>query len=150
MRHRTYHALSEINVTNLVDVVLVLLIIFMVTAPLLQSGIEVRLPQTTTAAEQPSEGIVVTIKKDGGVFIRTDKDLTDVYTAPENRERDFEQAIRTHPGAKAYIRADNEANYGLVVEIIGIMKAHGVNDVGLVTQPKMEKPEQTQPPNKWG
>ena len=148
MRHRTYHALSEINVTNLVDVVLVLLIIFMVTAPLLQSGIEVRLPQTAAAAEQPSEGIVVTIKKDGGVFIRTDKD--DIYTAPENRERDFEQAIRSHPGAKAYIRADNEANYGLVIEIIGIMKAHGVNDVGLVTQPKMEKPEQTQPPNKWG
>jgi biopolymer transport protein TolR len=57
VKPRTYHALSEINVTNLVDVVLVLLIIFMITAPLLQSGIEVRLPPTTAAAEETSEGI---------------------------------------------------------------------------------------------
>jgi biopolymer transport protein TolR len=141
VRRRTYHALSEINVTNLVDVVLVLLIIFMVTAPLLQSGIDVRLPQTATAADEPSEGIVVTITKEGGVFVN------DVWRAtPEQWEDELSRLIRSKPDSKAYIRADSEVDYGVVVQLISTMKRLGINDVGLVTQPSSKDI----PPVKWG
>lgn len=141
VRQRNYHALSEINVTNLVDVVLVLLIIFMVTAPLLQSGIEVRLPQTATAADEPSEGIVITITKEGGVFVN------DVYRTPEQWEEELSRLIRSKPDAKAYIRADSEVDYGVVVQLISAMKRLGINDVGLVTQPSgKDQPA----PVKWG
>ncbi|MBI3872506.1 MAG: biopolymer transporter ExbD [candidate division Zixibacteria bacterium] len=129
MRPRTYHALSEINVTNLVDVVLVLLIIFMVTAPLLQSGIEVRLPRTTATAEEPSEGIVVSITKEGGVFIN------DVYRTADQWEDELKRVIAVKPGQKAYVRADSSVGYGLVVQVLGTMKRLGLEEVGLVTRP---------------
>lgn len=141
MRRQNYHALSEINVTNLVDVVLVLLIIFMVTAPLLQSGIDVRLPQTATASDEPSEGIVVTITKEGGVFVN------DVYRTPEQWEDELKRLIANKPDSKAYIRADSEVDYGVVVQLISAMKRLGINDVGLVTQPGTKG---NLPPVKWG
>lgn len=140
MKPRTYHALSEINVTNLVDVILVLLIIFMITAPLLQSGIDVQLPRTTSAAEDPSEGIIVTITEEGGVFIN------DVYRTPEKWESELKRLRRQNPGQKAYLRADEKVAYGLVVEVLGAMKRIGFEEVGLVTRPveveeKKAKPE---------
>lgn len=141
MRRQNYHALSEINVTNLVDVVLVLLIIFMVTAPLMQSGIDVRLPQTATVAEEPSEGIVVTITKEGGVFVN------DVYRTAEQWEDELSRLIKNRPDSKAYIRADSEVDYGIVVQLISAMKRIGINDVGLVTQPSTKD---KLPPVKWG
>lgn len=141
MRRQNYHALSEINVTNLVDVVLVLLIIFMVTAPLLQSGIDVRLPQTATASDEPSEGIVVTITKEGGVFVN------DVYRTAEQWEEELTRLIQNKPDSKAYIRADSEVDYGVVVQLISTMKRLGINDVGLVTQPGTKG---NLPPVKWG
>lgn len=141
MKRQNYHALSEINVTNLVDVVLVLLIIFMVTAPLLQSGIDVRLPQTATAADEPSEGIVVTITKEGGVFVN------DVYRTADQWEDEIKRLIASKPDTKAYIRADSEVDYGVVVQLISAMKRLGINDVGLVTQPGTKV---TLPPVKWG
>ena len=141
VRRQNYHALSEINVTNLVDVVLVLLIIFMVTAPLLQSGIDVRLPQTATASDEPSEGIVVTITKEGGVFVN------DVYRTAAQWEDELKRLIQNKPDSKAYIRADSEVDYGVVVQLISAMKRLGINDVGLVTQPGTKD---ILPPVKWG
>jgi len=143
VKPRTYHALSEINVTNLVDVVLVLLIIFMVTAPLLQSGIDVRLPETTTAVEEPSEGIVVTITKEGGVFVN------DVYRTSEQWEDELRRVIGKKPGQKAYLRADAAVGYGQVIAILGAMKRLGVDQVGLVTQPAKEE-KKPEPKVKWG
>jgi len=141
VRRQNYHALSEINVTNLVDVVLVLLIIFMVTAPLLQSGIDVRLPQTATAADEPSEGIVVTITKEGGVFVN------DIYRTADQWEDELKRLIQNKPDSKAYIRADSEVDYGVVVQLISALKRLGINDVGLVTQPGTKG---NLPPVKWG
>lgn len=129
MRQRSYHALSEINVTNLVDVVLVLLIIFMITAPLLQSGIEVDLPRTTSPAEEPSEGVIVTITKEGGVFIN------DVYRTDDQWENELLRIGRAQAGQKAYLRADETVGYGRVVEVLGAMKRVGFQEVGLVTRP---------------
>ena len=133
VKPRTYHALSEINVTNLVDVVLVLLIVFMITAPLLQSGIDVQLPRTMATSDELSEGVVVTITEEGGVFIN------DVYRPVDAWEEELRRAIRKKPNQKAYLRADEKVPYGTVVDILTLMKRLGLSDVGLVTRPAKDK-----------
>jgi biopolymer transport protein TolR len=129
VKRRIYHAQSEINITNLVDVVLVLLIIFMITAPLLQSGIDVNLPRTTQTSEEPSEGIIVTITSEGGVFIN------DVYRTEEQWEDELDRLKKKQPTQQAYLRADEAVSYGLVIEVLGAMKRLGFENVGLVTRP---------------
>lgn len=132
MKPRHYHAMSEINVTNLVDVVLVLLIIFMITAPLLQSGIDVSLPATQTGDETTAEGIVVTITDKNAVFI--DDHLVDL-----RREEEFAERVRAEMSklAKkvAYLRADKGVAYGTVVDILNRLRILGVTNVSLVTEP---------------
>jgi biopolymer transport protein ExbD/biopolymer transport protein TolR len=145
VKPRTYRALSEINVTNLVDVVLVLLIVFMITAPLLQSGIDVKLPRTIATSDDLSEGVVVTITKEGGIFIN------DVYRAGDAWEEELRRAIRSKPNQKGYLRADDTVPYGTVVDILGRMKMHGLSDVGLVTRPVEEEDRKEQAPDGgWG
>jgi biopolymer transport protein ExbD len=143
VKPRTYHALSEINVTNLVDVVLVLLIVFMITAPLLQSGIEVQLPRTTATSDELSQGVVVTITEEGGIFIN------DVYRSADAWEEELRRAIRKKPDQKGYLRADETVPYGLVVDILTSMKRLGLSDVGLVTRPASEDKDRKRPDG-WG
>ena len=130
MKKRTYSALYDINVTNLVDVVLVLLIIFMIAAPMMQSGIDVNLPKTKAGHEDLGEGLVITITKEKRVFI------DDVIT----RLSRFEQKLldtKLKKRAKAvYLKADKDVPYGLVIEVIGRIKALGIEDLGLVAEPK--------------
>ena len=132
MKKREYGAMSEINVTNLVDVVLVLLIIFMITAPLLQSGIDVELPPTQSGDETSVEGIVITITENDAVFI-------DDYLVDLRREQEFTDRIRAElsklKDKVAYIRADTEVPYGTVVDILNRLRLQGVTNVSLVTQP---------------
>ena len=130
MKKRTYSALHDINVTNLVDVVLVLLIIFMIAAPMMQAGIDVNLPKTKAGQEDLGEGIVVTITKEKRIFI------DDVIT----RLNRFEQKlldVKLKKRAKAvYLKADKDVPYGLVIEIIGRIKGLGIEDLGLVAEPE--------------
>ncbi len=132
MKKREYRAMSEINVTNLVDVVLVLLIIFMISAPLLQSGIDVELPPTQSGDETSVKGIVITITENNAVFI-------DDYLVDLRREREFTDRIRAElsklKDKVAYIRADTEVPYGTVVNILNRLRLQGVTNVSLVTQP---------------
>ena len=125
---RSYQAMADINITNLVDVVLVLLIIFMISAPLLQSGIEVNLPKTKAAVvEEEAEGIVVTIDAKNGIYIN------DVWVRINN----FEDKLRDEMSAKntssVYLRGDSAAVYGTAITIIGLMKEMGIESIGLVT-----------------
>ena len=133
MKRRHYPALYDINVTNLVDVVLVLLIIFMITAPMLQSGIDINLPKTAANQKDLGEGIVVTITKEKRVFV-------DDKITPLNK---FEQrlgSLRAKKGAKAvYLRSDSSVPYGFVVEVMGKIKGMGITDLGLVIEPEMKK-----------
>ena len=127
-RKRTYDTLHDINVTNLVDVVLVLLIIFMIAAPMLQSGIDINLPRAKATQEELGEGVVVTITKEQKIFI--DERVT-------NLDR-FDGILRdatSKKGAKSvYLRADKGIPYGLVVEVISKIKGSGIEDLGLVTE----------------
>jgi biopolymer transport protein ExbD len=133
MKRRHYPALYDINVTNLVDVVLVLLIIFMITAPMLQSGIDINLPKTAANQKDLGEGIVVTITKEKRVFV-------DDKITPLNK---FEQrlgSLRAKKGAKAvYLRSDSSVPYGFVIEVMGKIKGMGITDLGLVIEPEMKK-----------
>ena len=125
---RKYNALAEINVTNLVDVVLVLLIIFMISAPLLQSGIEVNLPKTKAAAlDQETEGVVVTIDNKGGIFIN------DIWTRLDNFEKSLDKELRRIGISSVYLRADSTVPYGTVVDVISRLKGMGIEDLGLIT-----------------
>ena len=128
MRKREYNALADINVTNLVDVVLVLLIIFMISAPLLQSGIEVDLPKTKTAAiDQQSEGIILTIDKKGGIFIN------DVWTRLDKFEKNLEKELVKQGNNSVFLRADSLVAYGVVIEVMGQLKGMGIEELGLIT-----------------
>ncbi len=129
-RRRTYGAMSDINIANLVDVVLVLLIIFMISAPLLQSGIEVDLPKTKAAAiEEEAEGVVVTIDSKGGIYIN------DVWSRLENLETALEKEMRARNTSSVYLRGDSAVAYGVAIEVIGRMKVMGIENIGLVTAP---------------
>lgn len=129
MRKRHYPALYDINVTNLVDVVLVLLIIFMITAPMLQSGIDINLPKTVTNQKDLGEGIVVTITRERNIFV--DDKIT--------RLDKFEQRLgdlKARKGAQAvYLRADERVPYGFVVDVMGKIKGMGITNLGLVIEP---------------
>lgn len=130
-------SLSEINITPVVDVMLVLLIIFMVTAPLLSQGIDVQLPQAgAPAIERSEQDVVMTIDKAGKVYLMDDKTpyrLQDLETKiPAIFERREKKEI--------LIRADTEVTYGLVVKAISVVKEAGIERVGMITEE--EKPEE--------
>lgn len=119
---------ADINVTALVDVAFVLLIVFMVTAPIMQGGVEVQLPRAEARPIQPNEGLVVSIDQRGRIY---------VDQAPLSYE-DFRAAfpaLATSRGARGvYLRADRRVDYGLVVRVLAAMRAAGVNNVGLVAE----------------
>lgn len=125
-----YRAMADINIANLVDVVLVLLIIFMISAPLLQSGIEVDLPKTRAAAiEEEAEGIVVTIDKKGGIYIN------DVWARLENFEKSLEDEMAAKGTRSVYLRGDSVVAYGVAIDVISRLKDMGIESIGLVTAP---------------
>ncbi len=125
-----YHAMAEINVTNLVDVMLVLLIIFMITAPMMQSGVDIKLPKSSESPRDVSTGIIVSISKDQQIYI-------DNYKIPKGQ---FESRLKTIRGVKkfkpVYIRADEKVPYGVVMDIMSKIKKLGIQNIGLVTEPE--------------
>ena len=126
--------MADINIANLVDVVLVLLIIFMISAPLLQSGIEVELPKTRAAViEEEVEGIVITIDAKGGIYIN------DVWSRLENFEADLEEEMSIKGTSSVYLRGDSAVTYGVAIGVIGRLKEMGIEEIGLVTA-KIEEP----------
>jgi biopolymer transport protein TolR len=128
-RKRTYDTLHDINVTNLVDVVLVLLIIFMIAAPMLQSGIDINLPRAKATQEDLGEGVVVTITKEQKIYI--DERITNL----DRFEGILSDVTRKKGSRSVYLRADKEIPYGLIVDVIGKIKSLGIQDLGLVTEP---------------
>lgn len=127
-KKRTYGAMADINIANLVDVVLVLLIIFMISAPLLQSGIEVELPKTRAAViEEEVEGIVITIDAKGGIYIN------DVWSRLVNFEADLEEEMSIKGTSTVYLRGDSAVSYGIAIGVIGRLKEMGIEEIGLVT-----------------
>jgi len=128
-RGRTETSLSEINVTPFVDVVLVLLIIFMVTAPVLQSGIEVSVPKTRTVKEISEERLVITINSKQEVFLGNDP------ININNLGDQLRQKIRDPRGQSIYVRADQNVPFGVFATVMDAVKATGISNVSIVTEP---------------
>src|SRR5712692_1335643 len=124
-----YRPMSEINVTPLVDVMLVLLVVFMVTAPLLTVGVPVELPQTQAPPiNEPKEPLVITVNRDGAIFISE-------TTVPIDALIVRLQAITgNNPDAVLYVRGDKEINYGRVLEVMSLVTAAGFHKVSLVAE----------------
>ena len=126
--------ISQINVTPLVDVMLVLLIIFMVTAPFIQQGVEVNLPQTKAGAiTGKAEPLIVSISRNGRIYLNdnriTLKSLGSKLKAVRGVQRDKE----------VFLRADRNVRYGIVIQTIAEIKKAGIVKLGMVTQPPPEE-----------
>jgi biopolymer transport protein TolR len=126
---RTQSSLADINVTPLVDVVLVLLIIFMVTAPVLQSGIEVSVPHTKTVKEITEERLVINIDRQQKVFLNNDPININQIGAQ------LHQRIRDPQGQSIFIRADEDVPFGAFATVMDAVKQSGITNVSIVTQP---------------
>ena len=126
---RNHRALADINITPLVDVVLVLLIIFMVTAPILQSGIELSVPKTKTVKEITEERLVISIDRKQRVFLGNDPiNINEIAARLRQRIRDPQnQAI--------FLRADEEVPFGAFATVMDAVKQAGISNVSIVTQP---------------
>ena len=132
------NAIAQINVTPLVDVMLVLLVIFMVTAPILQTGIEVNLPKTQeTRAEQPKpKAVVVSIDKDGNVYLSTQAEAKQVNV--NDLPALLSEKLGQSGERKVYVRGDGETPYRIIAYVLDIAKQAGA-DVSLVTEPTVKK-----------
>ncbi len=122
-------SLAEINVTPLVDVILVLLIIFMVTAPMMQRGIDVALPQARSATGAEEDRLVVTVDRTNRVW------LNETPVALHMLEERLEAASRSMADPFVYLRADRAVPYGDVMAVMDRIKQAGIDRVGLVTEP---------------
>lgn len=129
---RTQTSLAEINVTPLVDVVLVLLIIFMVTAPVLQSGIEVSVPKTRTVKVISQERLVVTINSKQELFLGNEP--VNINSIGQK----LKEKVRDPEGQSIYVRADESVPFGVFATVMDAVKASGITNVSIVTQPLEE------------
>ncbi len=118
---------SEINITPFVDVMLVLLIIFMVTAPMMQEGIDINLPQTKEVDSLPTEteNLVVSIRRDGVIYI-------DTYQVPYNEVQSRLLALVENKDRPVYLQADKDVAFDLVVRVMGEIKSAGIANIGII------------------
>lgn len=134
-RLKSRKPMAEINVVPYIDVTLVLLIIFMITAPLLQTGVEVDLPQADTSVVEQNDDlpVIVSIDKLGQYYIDIGEDEDEVVSAEVLLVR-VAAVLRNKPDTQVYIRGDHGVEYGKVVTVMAALKNAGVPSVGLMTQ----------------
>lgn len=123
---------AEINVTSLVDVAFILLIIFMITAPILQGGVEIEIPRAPAAPLRASEGIVITIDRTGRIY------LDDTPVTMEEFNASVVQVIKRRDPETVYVKGDANVAYGVVLKVIGKLKEAEIESVSLVAEPEEE------------
>ncbi len=130
---KTKGLISEMNMTSLADVSITLLVIFMITAPMMTPGIDVNLPRTDASLPHDEEGITVSIKNTGDIYIDTEK------VAVEDFERILKKNLESKPPSIiVYLRADEKIDYGYAIDIIGRMRKAGVRELGLIADIPLE------------
>jgi biopolymer transport protein ExbD len=128
-----YRPIPDINVTSLVDVMLVLLIVFMVAAPLLQSSVNIQVPQASTATSSDKNGITIVIEKSGKIKI------DDAATDEDGFDGAFSEVYKANSGEPVFLKADKDVPYSKVLTIIDALRLAGVADLGLVAEPGESK-----------
>jgi biopolymer transport protein ExbD/biopolymer transport protein TolR len=132
-RHLGLEVQAEINVTSLVDVAFTLLIIFMITAPIIQGGVEIEVPRAPSAPLQASEGIVITIDRDGRLY------LDDTPVTLEEFDAAVVQVIRRRDPETVYVKGDTNVSYGAVLRVIGKLKEAEIEAVSLIAEPEDQR-----------
>ena len=120
---------AEINVVSLIDVMMLLMVIFMITAPIMQGGVDVKLPTADAAPLEPKGGMVVTVDRRGQIFVDESRMSFEAFRAS------FKALATRRASQGVYLRADDAASYGQVVRVLGVMRQAGVGDIGLVAEP---------------
>ena len=128
-RHR-FELNADVNVVSLIDVMLLLLVIFMITAPMMQGGVDISLPSAQAKALESKDGLTISVNRAGMVFVDRDS-----FTVNEFRTV-FKTLAKNRTRNGVYLRADRSVGYGIVAQLLAIMNANGVDNVGLVTQPE--------------
>ena len=121
---------AEINVVSLIDVMMLLMVIFMITAPIMQGGVDVALPRAEARPLEPRQGLVVTVNRRGEIFVDETR-----LTYSEFRAS-FRALASSRGRDGVYLRADQGVPYGTVVRVLAVMRSAGVGDVGLVAEPE--------------
>lgn len=124
---------AEINVTSLVDVAFTLLIIFMITAPILQGGVEVEVPRAPAAPLTAAEGLVISIDREGQIY------LEETRVTMEEFQASIVQVVRRRGGPVVYVKGDANVPYGVVLKVIGTLKEADIDLVSLVALPETER-----------
>ncbi|MDO8546793.1 MAG: biopolymer transporter ExbD [Nitrospirales bacterium] len=125
--------MAEINIVPLVDVVLVLLVIFMVTAPMLYRGMDINLPRSSSNTIKPEERVVLTVERDRRVYV--DKELIPLAQLLQK----MDALRRKNPDVSVFLRADQDVPYGTVVQVMDSVKKAGIVKLGMVTDPVIEE-----------
>ncbi|MEK6693820.1 MAG: biopolymer transporter ExbD, partial [Nitrospirota bacterium] len=125
--------MAEINIVPMVDVVLVLLVIFMVTAPMLYRGMDINLPRSSSNTIKPEERVVLTVERDRRVYI--DKELIPLAQLLQK----MDALRRKNPDVSVFLRADQDVPYGTVVQVMDSVKKAGIVKLGMVTDPVIEE-----------
>jgi biopolymer transport protein ExbD/biopolymer transport protein TolR len=119
---------ADVNVTSLVDVAFVLLIIFMITAPIMQGGVDVQLPRAEARPIPAREGMVVSVNREGQIFI------DETRVSYNDFRMTFNALVQSRKPKGVYLRADRRVPYGDVVRVLAVIRASGISDVGLVAE----------------
>lgn len=128
-----YRPIPDINVTSLVDVTMVLLIVFMVAAPIMKSSMDIAVPQAVSAQPTDKEGITILIQKSGKILI----DETSVDES--SFDVSFEQIYSANSGQPVFLKADGEVPYAKVLAVVDALRQVGVAELGLVAEPKQSQ-----------
>ena len=127
-RRRRLQPTADINVTSLVDVAFVLLIIFMITAPMMQGGVAIELPKAEGRPLAPKEGIVITVDRTGRIYVDQTRVTYDEFRAA------FRAIVAKRGTSNVYLRGDRRAGYGEVVRVMAAMTAAGVTNIQMTTE----------------
>ena len=119
---------ADINVTSLMDIAFVLLIIFMITAPMLQGGIDVQLPKAVARPLTTKEALIITVDRAGRVFVDRDGMTFEEFRAS------LPAIVASRSPTGAYVRGDSRAEYGVVLRVLGVLREAGIADVGMVAE----------------
>ena len=124
---------AEINVTSLVDVAFTLLVIFMITAPILQGGVEVSVPKAPSTPLQVAEGVVVTVDRDGAIYVDDTQVTRDEFSAT------IGPLVERSGGGTVYVKGDTDVPYGAVLWVVGTLREAEIEAVSLVAEPEVRR-----------